>query len=131
MKNLILALAMIAGLIFASSCKKDKDNGLSLKGKWNVVSIQDRYVENGTETDNDTYTGVAGDYVDFRNDNKVYSHFDGDDDVADYEILENNKVIIDEDTFEIQSLTSASARLYQKWIEDANTFEEFTINLKR
>ncbi len=131
MKNLILALAMITGLIFASSCKKNKDNGLSLKGKWNIVSTQFRHVENGTETDNYTYTGVAGDYVDFRNDNKVYSHVDGDDGVAHYEILENNKVIIDEDTLEIQSLTSASVRLYQKRIEDANTFKEIAVKLKR
>lgn len=133
MKKLILSIAIITSLIIAASCKKDKDknNSSLLINKWELVNTSYREVENGVEVYTDNYTGVAGDYVDFRSDNKVYSHSDGFDDVANFKILNNNKVVIDEDTLEIQSLSSASVRLYRKWFEDVNSFEEITVNLKR
>ena len=131
MKQCIFAMVTISSFIMASSCRKNKDDSPSLKGKWNLVSIISREVENGAEVSNDTYNGVPGEIFDFQKNNTLIANFNGRIDIEVYKILENNKVIIGEDTAEIQSLTSSSVRLYKKRIEDVNTFSEFTINLKR
>lgn len=133
MKKLILSIAIITSLIIAASCKKDKDktNSSLLINKWELVNTSYREVENGVEVYTDNYTGVAGDYVDFRSDNKVYYHSDGFDDVSDYKILGDGKVDIDGDTMEIRSLTKSSVTLYGKFYTNANSYEENTVNLKR
>ena len=133
MKKLILSIAIITSLIIAASCKKDNDknNSSLLVNKWELVNTSYREVQNGVEVDTYNYTGVAGDYIDFRSDNKVYSHVDGDDDVAGYKLLNNNKVAIEGDTLEIRTLTAASVTLYGKSFTDPTSYEENTVNLKR
>lgn len=77
------------------------------------------------------YTGTQADYVDFRSDNKVYSSVAGILDTSAYQLLNNNKVQIDVDTFDIQSLTSTSAKLYSKVYDDDSTYLKITLDLKR
>jgi hypothetical protein len=77
------------------------------------------------------YTGTPADYVDFRSDHKVYSSVASITDTSAYQILNNNKVVIDIDTFDIQSLTANSASLYSKVFDDDSTYSKITLNLKR
>jgi len=132
MKKLILYSALSTALIFAA-CKKntDKPSSPSLQGKWGVVNESILDVENGITVYSNNYTGVAGDYVDFRSDNKVYSLVDGGMDTSAYQILSNNKVVIDIDTLDIQSLTTASVKLHSKVYSDVNSYEELSVDLKR
>ena len=133
MKKSILYAAVITTLVIAA-CKKNDDtpSAASLQNKWGIIRVNYQAVENGVTVDTYNYTGVAEDYIDFRSDNKVYLFVDGSEDTSSYQILNNNKVVIDVvDTLEIQSLTSTSVKLYSKVYTDVNSYEENTIDLKR
>jgi hypothetical protein len=132
MKKIILYAAIFTALIFAA-CKKnnDKPSSPSLEGKWRLVNENVIDVENGIGVDTINYTGIPADYVDFRSDHNVYSFVAGSLDTSAYQILNNNKVIIDVDTFDIQSLGSASAQLYSKVFDDDSTYSQITLNLAR
>jgi hypothetical protein len=125
--------AIIALVLFVASCKKDDKNtsNTSLQNKWGVESTSYNSVEDGVPLGSDDYTGVAADYVDFRKDNKVYSYVDQEYDTSDYKLLGSNQVIIDVDTFQIQTLTQSATTLYTKVIFDAQNYDEITIKLKR
>jgi hypothetical protein len=128
MKKALFAMA-IAAVTF-TACKKDNEDS-SLQHKWGVVNTHFKDVFNGQTTFEDNYTGVSADYVDFRADNLVYTYIDGLYDTTSYQILANNKVMIDTETFDIQSLTSSNATLYEKTAASAATYSEVTLNLKR
>jgi len=131
MKKIIL-FATIATIIVASCSKKDSaPAGPSLIGKWSLVNLHNLEIDNGAVIDDDNYTGTAADYVEFKNDNKVYSLIDGQIDVADYQLLPDNKVLIDGETYTIQILTANSTTLYQKFSFSATLYIEVTLNLKR
>jgi hypothetical protein len=132
MKKSILYAAILSLLIFAA-CKKnnDKPSSPSLAGKWSLVNENIIDVENGIGVDTINYTGTPADYVDFRSDHKVYSSVATITDTSAYQILNNNKVVIDIDTFDIQSLTATSASLYSKVFDDDSTYSKITLNLKR
>lgn len=86
--------------------KNNNPSSPSLVGKWGLVNENIIDVENGIGVDTINYTVTQADYVDFRSDNKVYSSVAGILDTSAYQLLNNNKVQIDVDTFDIQSLTS-------------------------
>lgn len=132
MKKNILYAGIASVLIFAA-CKKnnDKPSSPSLVGKWSLVSENIIDVENGIGVDTINYTGNAADYVDFRSDHYVYSSVASITDTSAYQILNNNKVVIDIDTFDIQSLTATAASLYSKVFDDDSTYSKITLNLKR
>jgi hypothetical protein len=132
MKKSILYATVITTLIIAA-CKKNNDEPpvASLQNKWGIVSLNFQAIENEATVDTYNYTGVAEDYIDLRSDNKVYSLIDGSKDTSAYQILNNNKVVIDVDTFDIQSLILTSVKLYSKVYFDVNSYDENTINLKR
>ena len=135
MKKTILYAAVVTGLLF-TACKKNHDkSATSLQNKWGVVNETDLVVESEVTTSNDTYTGVAADYIDFRSDNKVYSLVNGGMDTSTYHLLSNNKVAIGEnplaDTLDILSLTTSSVQLHEKIYDDPTSYEELTVNLKR
>jgi hypothetical protein len=130
MKKIIFITAITT--LFITACKKNNDTpAISLQGKWGLVNTHYLEVDNGATVFEDIYTGIAADYIDFRKDNKVYSYIDGSSDTSAYQLLSNNKVVILGDTYDIQSLSAASAKLYQKDSLNANTYTEITINLKR
>jgi len=132
MKKSIFYAAIASALLFAA-CKKnnDKISSPSLVGKWSLVNENIIDVENGIGVDTINYPGNPADYVDFRSDHKVYSFVASISDTSAYEILNNNKVVIDIDTFDIQSLTATSASLYSKVFDDDSTYSKITINLER
>ena len=130
MKKIILA--SVFATLFVTACHKDPPAPApSLIGKWGVVNILDKEVDNGTIVYNDNYTGQASDYMEFKNDNTLSLFIDGSGFIINYKLLPNNKVEISGDTLTIQSLTANSAALYQKDDNGANSFDETTYNLKR
>ena len=130
MKKIILAF--VFATLFVTACHKDPPaSAPSLIGKWGVVNILDKEVDNGTIVYNDNYTGQASDYMEFKNDNTLSLFIDGSGFIINYKLLPNNKVEISGDTLTIQSLTANSAALYQKDDNGANSFDETTYNLKR
>ncbi len=131
MKKIILYASLLTASVFA--CKKniDKPSSPSLIGKWGLVNENIIDVQNGIGIDTINYAGTPADYLDFRSDNKVYSLVAGIPDTSAYHVLNNNKVQIDIDTFDIQSLTSSSAKLFGKIYDDDSTYTDLTFNLKR
>ena len=130
MKKIILA--SVFATLFVTACHKDPPAPApSLIGKWGVVNILDKEVDNGTIVYNDNYTGQTSDYMEFKNDNTLSLFIDGSGFIINYKLLPNNKVEISGDTLTIQSLTANSATLYQKDDNGANSYEETTYSLKR
>jgi len=132
MKKIILSA--VFGTLFLTACDKNGPEpppAPSLIGKWRVVNILEKEVDNGAIVYNDNYTGQAADYMEFKSDNTLSFSIDGFDLIINYKLLPNNKVEISGDTLTIQSLTANGATLYQKDDNGANSFEETTYNLKR
>jgi hypothetical protein len=126
----ILFLIAIATMAIAG-CKKDKPKAASLVNKWSVTNTHIVEIVSGLVFYEERYTGVAADYLDFRNDNKLYSSIDGSSEVVPYQLIGDDKVVIDGDTFVIQSLTFNSVKLYMRDPATRNTYVEATVNLKR
>ena len=130
MKKIILSA--VFATLFITACHKDPPAPApSLIGKWGVVNILVKEIDNGAIVYNDNYTGQASDYMEFKNDNTLSLFIDGSGFIINYKLLPNNKVEISGDTLTIQSLTANSATLYQKDDNGANSYEETTYSLKR
>ena len=132
MKKIILSA--VFGTLFLTACDKNGPEpppAPSLIGKWGVVNILDKEVDNGTIVYNDNYTGQTSDYMEFKSDNTLSFSIDGFNLIINYKLLPGNKVEISGDTLTIQSLSANSATLYQKDDTGSNSFEETTYNLKR
>jgi len=132
MKKIILA--SVFATLFVTACTKDKPvqpPAPSLIGKWGVVNILEKEIDNGTVIYNDNYTGQTSDYMEFKSDNTLSLYIDGLNVIINYKLLPGNKVEISGDTLTIQSLTANSATLYQKDDYGSNNFDETTYNLKR
>ena len=131
MKKIILV--SVFATLFVTACTKNKPEqppAPSLIGKWGVVNILEKEIDNGTIVYNDNYTGQASDYMEFKNDNTLSLFIDGSGFIINYKLLPNNKVEISGDTLTIQSLTANSATLYQKDDYGPNSFDETTYSLK-
>jgi hypothetical protein len=132
MKKIILASAFAT--LFITACNKTETPAPpapSLIGKWGVVNVHEKEVDNGTIVYDDNYTGQAADYMEFKNDNTLSLFIDGFSVIVNYKLLPGNKVEISGDTLAIQSLTANGATLYQKYDNGPNSFDETTYNLKR
>ncbi|MBK7884166.1 MAG: hypothetical protein IPJ81_10515 [Chitinophagaceae bacterium] len=100
-----------------------------INGKWEVVSIQIKTVTNG-DIENESYIGKPSDFVNFKDDNTVQSSVDEIGETVLYKILPDNKVSIDNEIFDIKTLTTNTCILYSKTVIDNNNSEEQTISLK-
>jgi len=132
MKKIILA--SVFATLFVTACDKSRPApppAPSLIGKWGVVNILEKEVDNGAVVYNDNYTGQTSDYMEFKNDNTLSLFIDGFGIIINYKILPGNKVEISGDTLTIQSLTANSATLYLKDDYGPNSFDETTYSLKR
>ncbi len=138
MKKIIRLLTILTLVtLYLSACKKSHDDTQQttlqkLQAKWQLQS----WVENDHFSGTDhiiTTTGNAADYIDFRNDGKVYSSISGNIDVTTYSLTSNDtKILIDgTDTYDIKTLTSNSFILYNKELSGASDFNETTINMKK
>ena len=134
-------LILMAGAVIFTSCKKSNDSTAAttqqkITAKWGVASTIDKEFHFGV-TNTINYTGLAADYVDFRNDGKVYTYINSSyGDTAVYTILDDSHVRFfypthsDADTFEIKTLTESSLVLYSKQVLGAD-YTETTANLKK
>lgn len=132
MKKIILA--SVFATLFVTACDRDKPeqpSTPSLIGKWGVVNILEKEVDNGAIVYNDNYTGQSSDYMEFKSDNTLSIYIDGFSLIINYKLLPDNKVEISGDILTIQSLTANSATLYQKYDNGPNSFDETTYSLKR
>jgi hypothetical protein len=118
------------------ACKKEsakpKTTQDKIAGIWKLhSSVVDNFYSGTSHIT--TYTGTAADYVDFRNDGKVYSFVDGSYDTAAYGIISDTKMWIDtaSSVFDIQTLTDTDFKVYRKEIYAPGDYHESTTNLKR
>ena len=128
-----IIFASVFATLFVTACHKDKPDppAPSLIGKWGVVNVLEKEVDNGTIVYNDNYTGQPSDFMEFKSDNTLSFFIDGFGLIINYKLLPGNKVEISGDTLTIQSLTANSATLYQKYDNGPNSYDETTYNLKR
>ena len=109
MKKVIL-LSLVAIAIFAS-CRKETTSSMSttemVQKKWGLISTQDvEYVGTTNVVDTIiTYTYGTTDSIEFKSDNTAVANFMGMTDTISYQILSDTKMILDADTFTINTLT--------------------------
>jgi hypothetical protein len=127
MKKTIL-LYMLA-IITLSACEKEDE--ISLKGKWNVENtIYNEYI-NGVLDYSETEPG-GGTTIDFQNNgNVVINDPNWGVDTYTYILRPDSKVEIDGDVFEIRNLTANSVTLYIREDFGNNDYDEGFFNLKR
>lgn len=90
MKRFLIILITLISLELVS-CKKDA--AVSIMGKWNLVS--DAITSGiGPNVKTYSYTGVPGDYFDFRTDGKLYIKEAANLDTLSYTFLPDNKISI-------------------------------------
>lgn len=129
---LFIAITAFSAILF-SACKKDDapTTAQRLQQKWIFEKTYSHGVEAGYPDYRDTLIGVAGEYVDFRTNNLVYSYVDGVYDTVPYSIISDSKLIVDGDTTDIQVLDDTQCRLYSKIVSSATNYDESTVFLKK
>ena len=120
---------LLAGASVFTACKKTETTtqttAQKVLGKWTFVSAVGSQTYQGTTTPS-SHTGVAGDYVDFRTDGKVYIYNGGDRDTSNYKIISDNLIKVDSDTAQIKTLTTSSFVVYSKTVAPQYSYESTT-----
>lgn len=130
MKKIILSTFVI--ILFFGACKPDPEIAPpSLVGKWNVVNYQTKEWINGTVVSDDNYIGKPADYFDFKSDNTLSFNIDGFGLNVNYQLQTDSKVVINGDTYTIQTLTANNATLYLKYNYTSTNYDEEIINLRK
>lgn len=98
--------AILAAVLMVVSCDKNNskpaDTTLQkIQAKWNLTSIYSKYGSEDT-----TYNGISGDYINFRTDGKVYTNIANAKDTSLYSLVNDTKLVIDSDTATIKQLSS-------------------------
>lgn len=135
----IITLSLI-GMVAFTACNKKKTTDITplttaqkVQNKWNLVMVTDN-VYTGTTTTLDYIDtlalGVAGDYIEFKSDNKAYTSFTGGKDTLPYTILSDNQMTLDGDTFAISTLTTSQFVLTFR-DRSTNPWYDNVISLKR
>lgn len=138
MKKLLLSTASFILLAFVfSACKKNKEEtaqtvAQKLQYNWTI----DNYIYNYHDADGDerdTIPGVPGDFMNFKADGTLTTHFEGEEGNGIYLVISNTQVSINGQTFTIKSLTSTQLVIYSKGIDPdfPGEYEEETLNLSR
>lgn len=110
MKKRILFFTFITAFVL-TACNKSDDKPASttqekILGKWKVNTIVEEELISGTPQIS-TYNGLPDDYIDFREDGKVYYNTFGGLDTFTYRVVNDQLVIQDiADSFEILTLTN-------------------------
>lgn len=125
MQKILLIVVALAILI---SCKKDKDP--SLQGKWNLEFYTVNYYDDNMLEETETLPGNGATF-DFQSNGNVVIFQDGASESQPYTILEDSKVDVAGDVFEIRNLTASSVTLYFRDPSDAIEYAEIIISLKR
>jgi len=109
----IASMALLT--LFISACKKDEENGITLKlmNRWSLVQINDTSYALNTPPVVSKYDGSGDDYYDFRKDGKLYSSVTKALDTAQYTYSEANmKLNVANFQFRILYLTDNSMVLW-------------------
>ena len=130
-KKLIFGL-LLSTVLFSACSKNDSIDDVSSKiqHKWGLT---DALIYAGPPV-NDTIIYIVGtpaDYFDFKVDGKLHTSINGENKIEDYTILPGNKIMYDNKTFSIRTLTNSKLQLYIKVLDGSGSFQESTINLKR
>lgn len=131
MKKIIILTFIIAASMTACKKTETPPPAPSLIGKWAVVNYQTKEWNNGTVVYDDNYVGTSADYMEFKSDNTISFFLDGFGATVNYQLQPDNKVVINGDTYTIQSLTANNATLYLKTPYTSTNYDEEIINLKR
>ena len=132
-KTLCIILLLATGFI---ACKKENEKKViphdRLLGKWRLDStvVNDYY---SGAPHKQTFTWAAEDYLDFRNNGKIYTNESRSYDTIPFGIISDFKIWIDTpgDIFDIKLLTETSLELYIKYLHGPEDYSESTVSLKR
>ncbi len=108
MKKVIL-LSLVAIAIFAS-CRKETTSSMSttemVQKKWGLISTQDFEYVGTTNVVDTIITNTFGttDSIEFKSDNTAVANIMGMTNTVSYQILSDTKMILDSDTFTINTL---------------------------
>lgn len=117
-----LALMLVVGM---SSCSKEKTTKNKITGTWDLDKTMYKYTSDGEVIDQGTEQAQAGDQVTFNEDGTYEVNIDGSKENGTYTIEGDDKIIIDDETLEIQELTNSALILYGKDVEDADVYESW------
>jgi hypothetical protein len=128
MKNLVISLLLFIALV---SCEKDKEEEISLIGKWNIESTIIKEYESGVLKNTETEPG-DGTTMDFQANGYLKIASPGDPiETVLYSIKPESKVEIDGDLLEIRNLTSTTVTLFFRQDYGGGDYDEAILNLKR
>jgi hypothetical protein len=143
----LLFLFLSYSFITASSCKKDEDPTPPtptvlerIQGRWIFNSVASALYNHNTNAllGSQTIAGAAGDYFEFRSNNKVYVQVFGTRDTGDYRLLNDTKLLFGQlpvlDTFDIVTLTGTDFVMRNKQVDVTVTppeRDETTFTLKK
>jgi hypothetical protein len=118
MKKIILAMLCLSAVVL-TSCQRDDEDPLptaatKILGAWKVDrAIDEDYHPVNTLVDVEEYIGLPGDSVVFKTDGLVYTYSDVDGkDETDYIVLDEKTIKIEDELYEIKTLTDKELYLY-------------------
>lgn len=121
----------ISILIF--SCQKDdivKTTSKRVKDKWQIDSLITTQKINN-KTTRDVLAGTPADYVEFRSDGRMHTHFQGKSDYSSYSIKDGNTLMIGGDAAYIHDLTEKKFIIYTKAEAGSLGFIEIVYHLSK
>ncbi len=135
MKTQHLLLLMTVVALLLAACQKDINRELNetkdlVRGQWKVESIVINQNIGGANNKS-VLAGTSQDYVEFRNDDKMYTYFNNTRDTSRYEIKNKTTIIIDGDNATIRMLTPGQLVLYSKDKAGSIGYVEVTYSLKK
>lgn len=132
-KTLLIAALILVGAFCFTACNDDETGGETtelttaekMQHRWNLDCIKDiTYKGSTTDLDYiDTVVSGAGDYIEFKGDNKAYMKIDGDMDTVAYDIVNDQTFNFDGDVFTISTLTSSQFEAVYKERVDTPYFD--------
>jgi hypothetical protein len=127
------ALITFLSVLMLTACKKDKQKTTQEKivGTWKIESVITKDMYQGTLT-TDVYTGIAADYIEFKNDGTAHTSVDGYTDNPAWGIVSDAQIWMDtpSDKYDIKALADNQFILYNK-DSYGTDYTEVTINLKK
>jgi len=125
MKKIIFSLLCLSLFAF-TACQKDdapETNRTRILGKWKLEKAIDEYYQPiSTLVDREEITPLDPDeYAEFKADGKIYVHSpsEGDHQVP-YEFVDETHVMIEDEVYEIKSITATDMHLYQDITDNVN-----------
>jgi hypothetical protein len=132
-KSTIVSLLALSVVVY--SCKKDKDKSTQdrLIGKWSMVSAKWNEFYSGTNHYDSSSYGIGLFYAEFKTDGTMItsSAITADKDTSIYKIIDNNKLVIGNDTAFVNSISDNDFQLYYKEVYQNNEYNEKWQNYKK